>query len=99
MYLSIGWTDPRLKLYRVTEKLEKFYQAEGEQRKIWSPQIIIGANKVFQNKQGLEYGLSKTGRSPALVYKNVHLTTKVKCQMDFPYFPFDKHTCILQVRK
>ena len=99
MYLSIVWMDHRFQMFRNKSNLEMFYLSKDEQKKIWSPQIVIGTKKLSQNEQGLEFGVFKEPSwvNP-MVTKNVDLTTQVKCELDFQLFPFDKHLCKLEVR-
>ena len=69
-----------------------------EQKEIWSPQIGIRTRMVSQNEQGLGFGVYKTsGWRWPWVSRKVDLTTKVKCPMNFQNFPFDNHSCKLEV--
>ena len=100
MHLSITWTDPRFLLFRSTENLEKFYLSKDEQKGIWSPQIVVGTKKLFKNELQLEFGVYKIfpkGKAIS-VTKKIDLTAKVKCQLDFQLFPFDRHLCKLEVK-
>ena len=102
MYLSIKWVELRIQLFRSSTKYdrddwEKFYLSKGEQKEVWSPQIVIATNKVRQNDQGWEVGVSKRYMTP-WVYKDMDLNTEIKCEMSFLTFPFDKHVCILEVK-
>ena len=103
MHLSITWTDPRFLLFRSTENLEKFYLSKDEQKGIWSPQIVVGTKKLLQNEIEMEFGVhkksnQKSKKNVISVTKKVDLTVKVKCELDFQLFPFDKHVCKLEVR-
>ena len=106
MYLSIKWMELRIQLFRHStiygkDDWEKFYLTKGEQKEVWSPQIVMATNKVRQNDQGWEFGVSNLRRHMMpWVYKDMDLNsnTEIKCEMSFRTFPFDKHVCILEVR-
>ena len=103
MDLAITWNDPRLHLN--TEKQEEaVYLSTHEEKEIWSPQIVVGSNMVSQDRQGEEIALNQRCWNEECMKKggvrgtkNVQLTTKIRCEMDFQTFPFDKHICNLEV--
>ena len=92
MYLKVEWTD-----WRVTMNIplsQSVYLSQKDQKRLWSPQILIGTNMVSQNKDE-EFVLTQ-GDSPKAT-KIFILNTVVKCEMEFQNFPFDKHVCTLEV--
>ena len=103
MDLAIIWDDHRLQL--ATEKaFEVVYLSANDEKEIWSPQIVVGSNMVAQDRQGEEIALTRRCRKIECLKKggitgtkNVQLTTKIRCEMDFQTFPFDKHICNLEV--
>ena len=106
MHQRITWKDFRIQLFidsteEITEDLEKFQLTKDEQKVIWSPQIVIGTNKMSQIERGLEYGMLKIKQKKKwvkILSKDVDLTVIVKCDYQST-FPFDKHICVLEVRK
>ena len=95
IYLEMTWKDPRPVLLARTT-FENIYLGMDDEKEIWSPQIEIRSNKMWQNRQGNELKLRKLSYGAKMV-KSFDLTTKVKCEMDFQTFPFDKHECNLEV--
>ena len=85
--------------------MEAIYLSTSEEKEIWSPQIVVGSNMVSQDREGEEIALTiKCGKIECLRKKggvigskNVQLTAKVRCEMDFQTFPFDKHICNIEV--
>ena len=103
MDLAITWDDHRLQLDTEKQR-ETVYLSTNEEKEIWSPQIVVGSNMVSQDRQGEEIALTRRCSNIECLrkggitgYKNVQLTTKVRCEMDFQTFPFDKHVCNLEV--
>ena len=68
-----------------------------DEKQFWSPQIKIGNNMVWKNKEEQEFGLMKNFLLTKLGIKKFYLSTTVKCDMDFQTFPFDRHVCNLEV--
>ena len=99
MFLKTSWQEYRLKLFTTTDG-EKIFLSTDEQKEMWLPEIFIATVSI--NIQGEEFSVSKImGRMdpPAtLASKNIFLTTRVKCEMEFHDFPFDKHVCNLEVK-
>ena len=91
MYLRIEWTDWRVKMNPLSQSI---YLSQKDQKRLWSPQILIGTNMVSQNKDE-EFVL--TQGDPPKATKIFILNTVVKCEMEFQNFPFDKHVCKLEV--
>ena len=98
LHLTIEWEEYRIILFRNTSSIQKYFLDTDEQKEIWSPQIGIRTRMVSQNEQGLGFGVFKTsGWRWPWVSRKVDLTTKVKCPMNFQNFPFDNHSCKLEV--
>ena len=94
MHLKVSWSEWRLFFNTEYPGADAIiYLNEEHQQQIWSPQIIIGSNLVSQNKQGQKFGLGDGTES----FYSYYLITKVKCEMDYQTFPFDKHVCDLMV--
>ena len=93
MELSVRWIDFRLRLY-IKSGGSKQKPLNGDKR-IWSPEIVIGTNMVSQVKNG-EVSVAKDSGG-ILASKDLILNTQVKCEMDYQTFPFDKHICYLEV--
>ena len=99
MNLKTFWKDQRPVLMTRTS-LEIIHLGMDEEKEIWLPRIGIWSNRMSQNIQRKQFCLRKSSNSTtygAEVLKDFSITTKVKCAMDFQTFPFDKHSCILEV--
>ena len=101
MDVSMGWYDFRLNLK--SESFEKIYLTKEEQKQIWSPQIILATNVKSENMKKEEFAFYETPYVPLAerisAIKKFHLSTTIKCDMDFQNFPFDEHICNLEVSK
>lgn len=104
MYLTTSWGESRLKLFTRNDE-EKIFLNRNDQKLLWSPQINIATNMASQKIEGDDFFVNKVKGPvrrdfipPTHVSKNVFLTTRVKCEMEFYAFPFDKHICTLEVK-
>ena len=110
MYVSIVWSDHRLRLN--SKVYEKNYLNEEEHRQIWSPQILIASNVKSENRKDKRLAFYKvyvdSPNTEAMkkfvmpntqihAMKKFHLSAIIKCDMDFQHFPFDEHICFLEV--
>ena len=93
MSLNITWVDHRLKVIPGSQFI---YLSAKDQKKIWSPRIAIVTNIMSQKKEEEEF-IVKNNTGSALASKIFILNTLVKCEMEFQNFPFDQHTCNLEV--
>ena len=93
MYLKVDWKYWRAK---INPSSEAIYLSQMDQKRLWSPQIVIGTNLVSQNKEE-EFVLTHVYGEPPKATKNIILNAVVKCEMEFQNFPFDKHVCKLEV--
>ena len=93
MSLNITWEDHRL---LVIPGSRFIYLSAKDQKKIWSPRIAIVTNIMSQKKEEEEF-IVKNNTGSALASKIFILNTLVKCEMEFQNFPFDQHTCNLEV--
>ena len=97
MNTRIEWTD-----YRLTFEAAKVLLTVEEQNQVWSPKIVIGTNMMSETKEAEEievnYNCINNNKWcwESLV-KTFFLHTTVKCEMDFQTFPFDNHTCNIEV--
>ena len=94
MNTRIEWKD-----YRLTFEVAKVLLSVEEQKQIWSPKIVIGTNMMSETKQAEEIEVNYPCKEwcwESLV-KTFFLHTTVKCEMDFQTFPFDNHTCNIEV--
>ena len=105
MHLTTTWGEFRLKLFTRSWE-ERIFLSTHEQKEMWLPYIVFATNMVSQNMQGEEIFIwKKMGpvRPPNFipsthVANNIFLTSRVKCEMEFQDFPFDKHVCKLEVK-
>ena len=105
MYLTTSWGESRLKSFTRNDE-EKIFLNQDDQKLLWSPRIVITTNMASQKIEGDDFFVTKVKGPVPLVFippthvsKNVFLTTRVKCEMEFYSFPFDKHICKLEVGK
>lgn len=91
------WYENRLVLN--VPKFQTAFIRPEEEGKIWSPEIHIANNKMFENKEREEFGFTKfyKERDSVTGMKKFYLYTKLTCVMDFENFPFDKQVCNLEV--
>ena len=97
MNKRIKWGD-----YRLTFGVAKALLSVEDQKQIWSPKIVIGTNVMSKTKEAEEMELSMWCNSnrdfcAKTLEKTFSLITTVKCKMDFQNFPFDSHTCNIEV--
>ena len=97
MNTRIKWRD-----YRLTFGVAKALLSVEDQKQIWSPRIVIGTNVVSKTKEAEEIEVSNWCNSNIKwcsknLEKTFPLLTTVKCEMDFQKFPFDNHTCNIEV--
>ena len=99
MNTRIKWSD-----YRLTFGVAKSLLSMEDQKQVWSPRIIIGADVLSKTKEAEEietnYWCTDNGKwCKKSLEKTFSLHTKVKCDLDFQRFPFDNHTCNIEVSK
>ena len=94
--IEILWVDCRLIVDLDMVGNARMYLNKDEEKLIWSPQIGIAGNVMSNIKEEEEIGLIKTSTNFDL-FKKFYQRTTVICDMDFKTFPFDKHTCNLEV--
>ena len=105
MSLKVNWNDKRVSVIAGSESI---YLSTKDQKRIWSPHLVIASNKITLKKEEEEFILKKKSDDPiyftfaidnsARASKNyISVTTLVKCEMNFQTFPFDQHTCKLEV--
>ena len=105
MSLRVNWNDKRVS---VIAGAQSIYLSTKDQKRIWSPSIAITSNKISLKIEEEEFILKKKSDDPtystfaidngAIASKNyISVTTLVKCEMNFQIFPFDQHTCKLEV--
>ena len=69
--------------------------SEEDQKQVWSPRIVIGTNMMSKSKEAEEIEVSMWPLNSLV--KTFYLLTTVKCEMNFQTFPFDNHTCNIEV--
>ena len=102
MSLKVNWNDKRVSVIAGSQSI---YLSTKEQKRIWSPSIAITSDKISLKKEEEEFVLKKPDSAysiiaidnGAIASMNYILTALVKCEMDFQTFPFDQHTCKLEV--
>ena len=98
--LSMGtqmhWLEKRLKINVEGFKFQLISLSKEDQEQIWSPDIVIRNNMVSIIKEGEKLGLAGFGKW-VVAHNEFSLTTTMNCEMDFQTFPFDKHTCEIEV--
>ena len=104
MHLNVEWSDNRVRLVRPYTPIILNNQ---DQKRIWSPEFIIGTNLVAQIKNGLEedatlYGFqkdydSKTNKLITGGFSHSDFRATVFCEMNFGHFPFDIQICEFKV--
>ena len=97
MNTRIKWSD-----YRLTFGVAKSLLSMEDQKQVWSPRIIIGTDVMSKTKEAEEmetsYWCTSNGKwCKKSLEKTFSLHTKVKCDLDFQRFPFDNHTCNIEV--
>ena len=95
--MEILWLDCRLNVDQNGVGIARIYLNKDEEKLIWSPQIDIAGNIMSNIKEEEEIGLIKKSTNFGL-FKKFYRRTTVICGMDFKTFPFDKHTCNIEVR-
>ena len=94
--MEMLWLDCRLIVDLDQVGNARIYLNNDEEKLIWSPQIVIAGNVMSNIKEEEEIGLIKTSTNFDL-FKKFYQRTTVICDMDFKTFPFDKHTCNIEV--
>ena len=94
--MEMLWLDCRLIVDLDQVGNARIHLNKSEEKLIWSPQIGIAGNIMSNIKEEEEIGLIKTSTNFDL-FKKFYQRTTVICDMDFKTFPFDKHTCHLEV--
>ena len=98
MNMEMMWFEDRVKINTYGFHLQKIPLRQEDQEQIWSPQIAIKNDMVSISMERETIGLwGGEDRISCLAAKNFYLSTKVKCEMDFQTFPFDKHVCKIEV--
>ena len=90
MNTRIEWSDYRLKF-----GVDRALLSEEDQKQVWSPRIVIGTNMMSKSKEAEEIEVSMWPLNSLV--KTFYLLTTVKCEMNFQTFPFDSHTCNIEV--
>ena len=104
MSLRVNWNDTRVSVIAGSQSI---YLSAKDQKRIWSPNMAINSNKISSKIEEEEFILKKKSDSEynsiyaidngAIASKNYIFSTLVKCEMDFQIFPFDQHTCKIEV--
>ena len=106
MKMAIEWPEYRIDLNDSGQvynlKSQIMYLDMEEQKRIWSPRIVIGNNMVSKEIIGEEFGFyyREFNMTDFFQYFGIitfYLSTIVKCDMDLQDFPFDDHVCQLEV--
>ena len=105
MKMTIEWPEYRIDLNDSGQvynlKSQIMYLDMEEQKRIWSPRIVIGNNMVSKEKIGEVFGFYRkfdmTNFFQYVGINTFYLSTIVKCDMDLQDFPFDDHVCQLEV--
>ena len=92
MNIMIEWYDKRLMI-----GVPRAFLSEDDQKQIWSPRFGIRTNLMSETKKAEEM---KVGYwwGVSLVESYYQITT-VRCELNFQTFPFDNHTCNIEVSK
>ena len=69
--------------------------SEDDQKQIWSPSFGIATNLMSETKKAEEMKVSYWLK--VCLMKSYYLITTVRCEMNFQTFPFDSHTCNIEV--
>lgn len=94
LYLKQTWIDPRL-MYPDPEGIMKSIPVTIHQR-IWTPDIF------FNEREGKFHNIQRSNRfikiyPYGMVFFSSRLTLKLRCAMDFKFFPFDRQLCSFDV--
>ena len=99
IYAFIHWQDNRLNISRLTNRTS--YKINGAD--IWYPEIFIANSVQAQNL--VSFGKDGGALNALYYYYSNHqieyatiLTVTISCDMNFQYFPFDKHECHLDLK-
>ena len=99
--LELEWLDNRVKIWHKNEKLGsepfKLHKSEFDEVEdlFWVPDLKYGKGNVLDHRKLRK--MSLCNKNGTLVSQMFHLTTLMKCEMDFIHFPFDHHNCTLEV--
>ena len=97
MKVEVLWSDYRTTVDKSFADHFRIYLNPGEEKMIWSPQLVIGRNVVKSTIEREEIGVIKSSSGTNHMFKSFYMSTKITCHMDFQTFPFDKHICHLEV--
>ena len=95
MNMDIRWFEPRVHL--ATPVGTTIYLRSKYQINIWSPEIVMVNNIVSEEKEREKFGMYMQSPEVSGAVKKFYMITTMKCDMDFHYYPFDEHVCILEV--
>ena len=95
MILELKWLEYRLKL-NTQGSNQMISLGKEEQNHVWSPRIVMKNNAISMSREGEHFTLIMDSWCPraSLMF---HLSTTINCEMDFLTFPFDEHTCKIEV--
>ena len=112
MGMEMSWCEYRLQINVQGLPAQMISLSEEDQRQIWSPQIFIENNMVSMSMQGQQFVLlggheifpfntgtidDQQSTELLLASKRFYLSSTVNCEMNFQTFPFDEHTCRIEV--
>ena len=107
--LQETWFDNRLQILNYKWSWEKldmeldenkrfFKLAESEQDALWVPKLEIETHLISENTEFQHFYLSYLQNiNSTHASKKLSLTTTAKCELNFKYFPFDRHHCSINV--
>ena len=104
MSLKVNWNDKRVSVIAGSQSI---YLSTKDQKRIWSPHLVIASSKISLKKEEEEFSLEKKPDSKydglisldngAIASTYVLFNTLIKCEMDFETFPFDQHASLRYV--
>ena len=69
--------------------------SKDDQKQVWSPKYVIGTNMMSETKKAEEMTVSFWYKT--FIMHFYYLSTTVRCELNFETFPFDNHTCNIEV--
>ena len=90
MEIAITWSEERLLMATQIMYKWKFLDLDS----IWSPEIVVGKYDI---PTMTAVAIRKDYKNSTIALELIELEAARKCQMDFQFFPFDKHECIFEV--
>ena len=97
---EVTWNEYRLTIWinEPQEYTERVVLSMEDREIIWSPLFVFGPHMVSEKKIDEKQGVMREYKKDRLWgFNTFQLSATIKCKMDFQRFPFDEHSCNLEV--